>query len=413
MEFSKAIFQVFDLKTMIYGVILLFIVIDVFSSTSITKDPVTIQSNAISSPPHSLAIILKPSNTSFSSIPNLKNTTSVRKRPICDIFQGRWVVDDGRSRPSYPPGKCSFIDFNFDCFKSGRVDLNYTMLRWKPNGCRLRRLTRRKMARFLRGKRLAFVGDSLSKNEYQSFLCLLTNDAAKKKKVLVVKKSNVFQNFGFESANFPDDNFTVDFIRTPFLVQKFGGKVQLDMMAKVSEDYKNADIIVFNSAHWWRHRITNHGYIYQIGKHIYKHLSPKTAFKKSLRTWSKWVDANINATRTQVFFRSFSPVHYSGGQWNSGGNCRGENFPITKLKERGKFELQETLETALRKMSTPVRYLNVTTMSNYRKDAHPSIFRGKTVNETIQDCGHWCLPGVPDSWNELLFTMLMDHGQQK
>lgn len=59
------------------------------------------------------------------------------------------------------------------------------------------------MAEFLRGKRLAFVGDSLSRNMYQSLLCMLTNNVTNEKNVLVVRKMKRFEAFPFESANFP------------------------------------------------------------------------------------------------------------------------------------------------------------------------------------------------------------------
>ncbi|KAF9596948.1 hypothetical protein IFM89_014592 [Coptis chinensis] len=44
----------------------------------------------------------------------------------------------------------------------------------------------------------------------------------------------------------------------------------------------------------------------------------------------------------------------------------------------------------------------------FRKDGHPSNYRepGITVL-SIQDCSHWCLPGVPDTWDELLYAHLL------
>lgn len=33
------------------------------------------------------------------------------------------------------------------------------------------------------------------------------------------------------------------------------------------------------------------------------------AFNRALRTWARWVDDNIDPTRTRVFFRSISPEH--------------------------------------------------------------------------------------------------------
>ena len=56
-----------------------------------------------------------------------------------------------------------------------------------------------------------------------------------------------------------------------------------------------------------------------------------------------------------------------------------------------------------------VQLLDITGMSNYRKDAHCSIYNMETkdpLHLINQDCSHWCLPGLPDAWNELLLTSL-------
>lgn len=63
-------------------------------------------------------------------------------------------------------------------------------------------------------------------------------------------------------------------------------------------------------------------------------------------------------------------------------------------------------------------YLNISRLTDFRKDGHPSIYRMiyKTAEERIaaersQDCSHWCLPGVPDTWNELLYASLLKIGK--
>ncbi|KAF3772408.1 trichome birefringence-like 1 protein [Nymphaea thermarum] len=65
-------------------------------------------------------------------------------------------------------------------------------------------------------------------------------------------------------------------------------------------------------------------------------------------------------------------------------------------------------------MKTPISYLNITKMSDYRKDGHPSFYMKPKLSAEerkalpkAQDCNHWCLPGVPDSWNELLYAKLL------
>uniref|UniRef100_A0A2P2NHJ9 Uncharacterized protein MANES_01G208600 n=1 Tax=Rhizophora mucronata TaxID=61149 RepID=A0A2P2NHJ9_RHIMU len=52
--------------------------------------------------------------------------------------------------------------------------------------------------------------------------------------------------------------------------------------------------------------------------------------------------------------------------------------------------------------------LNVTKMTAHRKDGHISVYYfDGPASLRRQDCSHWCLPGVPDSWNELLYALFM------
>ena len=53
-------------------------------------------------------------------------------------------------------------------------------------------------------------------------------------------------------------------------------------------------------------------------------------------------------------------------------------------------------------------------MSALRKDGHPLVYTRKMDQEQKQypgdftsDCSHWCLPGVPDTWNEMLSALLI------
>ena len=55
------------------------------------------------------------------------------KKDSCDIFDGKWVLDD--SDPIYSPGSCPFLDYTFNCFNNGRSDLGYLSYKWQPNGC--------------------------------------------------------------------------------------------------------------------------------------------------------------------------------------------------------------------------------------------------------------------------------------
>lgn len=68
------------------------------------------------------------------------------------------------------------------------------------------------------------------------------------------------------------------------------------------------------------------------------------------------------------------------------------------------------VEQITKQMKTPVTILNITKISGLRIDGHPSVYgirrTSTSSSNSVQDCSHWCLPGVPDTWNELLYFFL-------
>ncbi len=55
--------------------------------------------------------------------------------------------------------------------------------------------------------------------------------------------------------------------------------------------------------------------------------------------------------------------------------------------------------------------LNITLMTAQRRDGHPSVYNvaaaARSPARQREDCSHWCLPGVPDAWNELIYASLV------
>lgn len=45
------------------------------------------------------------------------------------------------------------------------------------------------------------------------------------------------------------------------------------------------------------------------GKSLFKDMNPMIAYQKGLSTWARWVDLNLDPSRTRVIFRSMSPRH--------------------------------------------------------------------------------------------------------
>jgi hypothetical protein len=89
----------------------------------------------------------------------------------CDLFTGAWVEDD--SPPLYTNENCPIVTQTQNCPGNGRPDSNYLNWRWQPQGCDLPAFDAKAFLELMRGKTLAFVGDSVARNQYESLLCML------------------------------------------------------------------------------------------------------------------------------------------------------------------------------------------------------------------------------------------------
>ncbi|KAE8678311.1 hypothetical protein F3Y22_tig00111427pilonHSYRG00421 [Hibiscus syriacus] len=89
----------------------------------------------------------------------------------CDLYQGNWFYDP--QGPSYTNNSCPVITQMQNCQGNGRLDKEYENWRWKPSKCDLPRFDAKKFLELMRGKTLAFIGDSVARNQMESLLCLL------------------------------------------------------------------------------------------------------------------------------------------------------------------------------------------------------------------------------------------------
>ncbi|KHN19212.1 hypothetical protein glysoja_041564 [Glycine soja] len=346
-------------------------------------------------------------------VPILKKIEQKKRVEGCDLTKGYWVFDE--SYPLYSKVSCPFIDEGFDCEGNGRLNRSYTKWRWQPKGCDLPRFNATKMLELIRGKRLVFVGDSINRNQWESMLCMLLGAIKDPTRVYESRGRKITKEKGNYSFRFLDYQCTVEYYVSHFLVheskarigQKRRSTLRIDAIDHGSSRWRGADIVVFNTAHWWSHSKTQAGiYYYQERGLVHPQLNVSTAFRKALKTWASWVDKHINHRKTHVFFRSSAPSHFRGGDWNSGGHCTEATLPLNKTLSTTYPEKNIIAEEVIKQMRTPVTLLNITSLSAYRIDGHPSIYGRKTRSSRIQDCSHWCLPGVPDTWNELLYFHL-------
>ncbi|THU72742.1 hypothetical protein C4D60_Mb04t15400 [Musa balbisiana] len=338
----------------------------------------------------------------------------VKEKKKCDVFDGRWVYDRKRY-PLYRSRWCPFLTDQVSCQRNGRPDSDYEHWRWQPNGCDLPRFNGSEMLERWRGKRVVIVGDSLNRNMWESLACMLYSSVRRKRADVKLHGSDykVFRALDYDCS--------VEFFWSPFLVElkereDHAKILRLDKLPAEERRWLGADVMVFNTGHWWTHRGKMRAWNYlERSEELMEDMEAEEAFQRALRTWAQWVDRNVDPGRTAVFFRSISPEHKRENlHW-----CYNQTHPITNDTYLQQFprSMVSLVETTIRKMRTPVTYLNITRLSEYRRDAHTSIYtsrQGKllTVEQRKEparyaDCSHWCLPGLPDTWNVLLFASLI------
>lgn len=49
--------------------------------------------------------------------------------------------------------------------------------------------------------------------------------------------------------------------------------------------------------------------VIQDGSAVYKDMVRLVAYEKALNTWARWVESNIDPTKTRVIFQGVSPDH--------------------------------------------------------------------------------------------------------
>ncbi|KAK4279523.1 hypothetical protein QN277_011294 [Acacia crassicarpa] len=361
---------------------------------------------------HSALLLLNPADHETGGLAvqaddiNIVQTRGVLWNNKCDFSVGKWVYD--QSYPLYD-STCPYLSTAVTCQKNGRPDSDYEKWKWKPYGCSVPRFDALRFLAKVRRKRIMLVGDSIMRNQWESLVCLVQGVIpTARKRVTYNGPSMAFHAMDFETS--------IEFFWAPLLVElKRGGPgnkriLHLDLIEENARYWRGADILVFDSAHWWTHSDQTSSWDYYMeGNSLIRNMNPMVAYQKGLSTWAKWVDLNLDPRKTRVIFRSMSPRHNRQNGWK----CYNQKQPLPFFSHQHVPGPLIVLQGVLKRMSFPVYLQDITTMTAFRRDGHPSIYRKLITQEEKQklegvssDCSHWCLPGVPDSWNEMLSALL-------
>ncbi|XXG72656.1 hypothetical protein AAC387_Pa07g1704 [Persea americana] len=165
------------------------------------------------------------------------------------------------------------------------------------------------------------------------------------------------------------------------------------------------NVLVLNTGHHWnRGKLNvNRWVMYVGGEPIRGRKLAEIGNAKNFAVYSviKWLDSQLpHHPQLKAFFRTISPRHFSNGDWNTGGRCD-NTIPLAG----GDKVSQDESVVAGAVKGTGVRLLDITALSQLREEGHISQYSLK-ASDGVQHCLHWCLPGIPDTWNGIIYAQL-------
>ncbi|CAI5465445.1 unnamed protein product [Closterium sp. Yama58-4] len=305
--------------------------------------------------------------------------TRSRSHRGCNYLKGSWV--DTSTIPGYsPPYSASCSQFSCDGAADGRKNpASFVWQPFPPCSYQLWRMQPRVLLERYRNSVIAFVGDSLNDNLVDSFKCTLAAVTPFQHMRLRVggrryRKAVVLPAYNLTLVTIASGKLTR-------LVNTSSARVRVD--GQWAALLPRTAAMVFTAGHWFFHQ---------------NFMSPVLKLRKSLKAVRDYIECT-NYPGVPLFV-SFSPAHDRT-------QCKAAGTPlnnITTAIQVGDIRAMESLKEQRKLLArSRMRLVEITYMSMLRPDGH--LNRGMSGRR--KDCSHWCLPGVPDAWSDVIYSMLV------
>jgi hypothetical protein len=229
-----------------------------------------------------------------------------------------------------------------------------------------------KLVNVLTNKTIAYVGDSLTRQQAIDMKCLL-------------------HAYGIDKKY----NITIDYQPNQYLFE-----------SKIKRPHP---IIKYNSVPKWYKKLLKGDY-YAIVLNIGHWVEPSSWTTNAPgETWPegfynilhRTIDNLEKVSNKNMYWRTVSTRHFENGNWNTipKGVCNRTKptlIPYNKLSGGFAVVMQNALIRELIQKS-PINILDVESISKTRCDNHKD-----------NDCAHFCLPGVPHAWNNIFLHKLIN-----
>ncbi|WOL20129.1 protein trichome birefringence-like 14 isoform X2 [Canna indica] len=372
-----------------------------------------------------------------SSLPSIDSSTACSKYVIsdelketpfgdedCNYAKGKWVADT--RRPFYSGSACKqWLSPMWACRLMQRTDFFYEDYRWQPQSCEMPEFSRNSFFKKMQNKTIAFVGDSLGRQQFQSLMCMVSGGEMSPevedvgKDYGLVKAPGALRPDGW-AYRFPCTNTTILYYWSSSLCEleplnksdpATHYAMHLDRpVTFLKQHLPRFDVLVLNTGHHWnRDKFRgNRWEMYAGGVPVIDGKLVDLVNAKNFTLYSivRWVDSQImQHPKLKAFLRTMSPRHFVNGDWNTGGSCD-NTVPLSNGSEVLQDGSSDHVAEAATK-GTRVKLLDITALSKLRDEGHISKYTlRKKASQGIHDCLHWCLPGIPDSWNEILHAQI-------